>query len=111
MCCALHIRTTRENGIKIYDEQSIGDAAVEAKWRLFEKNSFNSALKPGVTLPTGNDEKGLGAGQLEGVYFSSYHRNWELWPYMAMWFTFEMKTRMRNAKTSGMFPWQLLAKP
>ena len=49
---------------------------MESKWLLFEKNSFNSALKPGVTFPTGNDEKGLGAGQLGSVYFSSYHRNW-----------------------------------
>jgi hypothetical protein len=36
---------------------------------LFEKNGFSVALKPGISIPTGNDEKGLGAGQLGGHLF------------------------------------------
>jgi hypothetical protein len=39
------------------------DIAIEAKWRFFEKNGFSMALKPGITLPTGNEEKGLGKGR------------------------------------------------
>jgi hypothetical protein len=36
---------------------------VEVKWRFLEKDGFALALKPGVILPSGNDQKGLGAGK------------------------------------------------
>jgi hypothetical protein len=39
------------------------DVSIEAKWRFFEKNGFSMALKPGLTLPTGNEEKDLGHGR------------------------------------------------
>jgi hypothetical protein len=55
--------------ITLYDEKGIGDAVIEAKWRLFEKDGFGLALKPGINIPTGNDEKGLGAGLLGGHLF------------------------------------------
>ena len=57
------------NETTVYNEKGIGDAALETKWRLFEKNGFSVALKPGISIPTGNDEKGLGAGQLGGHLF------------------------------------------
>jgi hypothetical protein len=57
------------NEITVYDEKGIGDAILETKWRLFEKNGFSLALKPGISIPTGNDEKGLGAGLLGGHLF------------------------------------------
>jgi hypothetical protein len=57
------------NEITLYDEHGIGDTVLEAKWRLFEKNGFSMALKPGISIPTGNDEKGLGAGQLGSHLF------------------------------------------
>ena len=57
------------NEITLYDEKGIGDAVLEAKWRLFEKDGFSLALKPGISIPTGNDEKGLGAGLLGGHIF------------------------------------------
>jgi hypothetical protein len=57
------------NETTLYDEHGIGDAVLETKWRLFEKNGFSMALKPGISIPTGNDEKGLGAGQLGGHLF------------------------------------------
>ena len=57
------------NEITVYDEKGIGDAVLETKWRLFEKNGFSMALKPGISIPTGNDEKGLGTGQLGGHLF------------------------------------------
>jgi len=41
----------------------ISDTSLELKWRFYEKNGLSFALKPGITLPTGNDEKGLGAGR------------------------------------------------
>jgi len=40
----------------------IADLAMEAKWRFYEEEGLSLALKPGFTIPTGNEEKGLGAG-------------------------------------------------
>ncbi|MCK9363218.1 MAG: transporter [Syntrophales bacterium] len=53
----------REDGATVYDERGISDTTVEAKWRFFEKDGLSFALKPGLRIPTGNDEKGLGAGR------------------------------------------------
>jgi hypothetical protein len=41
----------------------ISDIAMEAKWRFYEQQGLSFALKPGVTLPTADNEKGLGAGK------------------------------------------------
>lgn len=41
----------------------IGDLSIEAKWRFYEKEGLSVALKPGFTIPTGNEDKGLGAGR------------------------------------------------
>jgi hypothetical protein len=55
-----------ENDITVYDEKGIGDATLEAKWRLFEKDGFSLALKPGISVPTGDEDKGLGTGKIGG---------------------------------------------
>jgi hypothetical protein len=62
-------RKAEVNEITVYDEKGFGDAVLETKLRLFEKNGFSMALKPGISFPTGDDEKGLGAGQLGGHLF------------------------------------------
>jgi hypothetical protein len=41
----------------------IGDMCLELKWRFYENDGLSFALKPGLTLPTGDEEKGLGAGK------------------------------------------------
>ena len=41
----------------------ISDVTLEMKWRFYEKDGLSFALKPGVTLPTGDNEKGLGTGK------------------------------------------------
>ncbi len=41
----------------------ISDLSLEAKWRFYEKDGLSFALKPGFTLPTGDGDKGLGAGK------------------------------------------------
>ncbi|MDP2268662.1 MAG: transporter [Deltaproteobacteria bacterium] len=53
----------KEDGITVYDEKGISDTTLEVKWRFLEKDGLSLALKPGVTFPTGNDEKGLGASK------------------------------------------------
>jgi opacity protein-like surface antigen len=57
------------NQITEYDEKGIGDAVLEVKMQLFEKNGFSLAFKPGVSFPTGNEEKGLSTGNLGGHLF------------------------------------------
>lgn len=39
------------------------DFALDVKWRFYESGGLGLALKPGLTLPTGDDAKGLGAGK------------------------------------------------
>jgi len=44
-------------------ENGISDTAIEVKWRFYEHDDLSLAIKPGLTLATGDDEKGLGAGK------------------------------------------------
>ncbi|MDR2128296.1 MAG: transporter [Burkholderiaceae bacterium] len=45
-------------------QKGIGDVSLVAKWRFYENdNGWSVALKPEVTLPTGKESKGLGAGR------------------------------------------------
>ncbi len=63
-----HVRTSDSQSAATAD--GISDASVELKWRFYENNGLSFALKPGITLPTGNDEKGLGAGRATShLYF------------------------------------------
>jgi hypothetical protein len=71
------------NEITLYDEKGIGDAVLETKWRLFEKDKFSVALKPGISIPTGNDEKGLGAGLLGGHIFLIASQQLDSWAFHA----------------------------
>jgi hypothetical protein len=42
----------------------LSDMAIESKWRFYEKEGLSFALKPGFTIPTGDDEKDLGNGKM-----------------------------------------------
>lgn len=51
-------------------EKGLSDVAIELKWRFFEREGLSFALKPGVSIPTGDEEKGLGAGKYGfGLFF------------------------------------------
>lgn len=50
-------------------EDGFSDMAIEAKWRFFEREGFSFALKPGITLPTGDEDKCLGAGRVTGYLY------------------------------------------
>lgn len=39
------------------------DTAIEVKWRFLESGPLSLALMPGITLPSGRDEPGFGAGR------------------------------------------------
>lgn len=44
--------------------EGISDIGLEAKWRFYEKDGLSLALKPGITLPSGDEDKGLGTGKV-----------------------------------------------
>jgi len=44
-------------------ESGLGDVSMEAKFWVAERRGWDLALKPGFSLPAGDDAKGLGAGE------------------------------------------------
>ncbi len=58
------IRVKEDGSTTILKENGLSDMSVEMKWRFFEQDGLSLALKPRITLPTGNDRKGLGAGKI-----------------------------------------------
>lgn len=66
----------RENGTTVYDDSGIQDLTLQLKWRFFESEDerLSLALKPGISLPTGDEEKDLGNGRVSGeVMFIATH--------------------------------------
>lgn len=49
-----------------FDDNGIGDMSLQLKWRFFETGDKRTslALKPGLSIPTGDDEKGFGTGRV-----------------------------------------------
>lgn len=45
-------------------ENGLGDLALEVKWRFHESDLGAFALKPALTIPTGDEDKGLGSGEV-----------------------------------------------
>jgi hypothetical protein len=59
--------TYKFNRNLIYQEASaISDIDVQLKWRIYnqEGSRWSIALKPGITLPSGNENKNLGTGKV-----------------------------------------------
>lgn len=44
-----------------------GDTGLGIKWRLYEKDQLSFAVKPQITLATGDENKGLGTGRTSGA--------------------------------------------
>ncbi|HAA02304.1 MAG TPA: transporter [Syntrophobacteraceae bacterium] len=47
-----------------FTENGLADIGLDVKWRFFEKDGLSFAVKPGITVPSGDDERGLGAGEV-----------------------------------------------
>jgi long-subunit fatty acid transport protein len=54
---------TSQNGVTVADESGVSDMTLELKWRFYEEGGLSLGLKPGLTLPTGDENKGLGTGK------------------------------------------------
>jgi len=59
----LHDRLT-ENGVLVQDAEGTSDSAVEVKWRFYDHDGLSFAVKPGLVLPTGDENRGLGTGRV-----------------------------------------------
>jgi len=59
----------KNKGIKVLDEKGFGDGSLELKWRFIENGNCSCALKTGISLPTGDHDKGLGN---DNVNYSLY---------------------------------------
>lgn len=54
----------KEDGAVSSDENGLGDVALELKWRFLEYKGFSMAVKPGMSFPSGNENRGLGNGRI-----------------------------------------------
>jgi hypothetical protein len=53
-----------ENGVTVQDAEGATDSTVEVKWRFYERDGLSLAVKPGLVLPTGDENEGLGSGRV-----------------------------------------------
>jgi hypothetical protein len=62
---ALPLAATRMTvgGVRQGATAGLGDLGLELKWRVLEAGGFSLAVKPGLTLPTGDPASGLGTGR------------------------------------------------
>lgn len=71
----------KENGMLTEKQQGISDASLELKWRFFEKEGLSLALKPVISFPTGDEDKGLGTGRSTYGMFLIATRAAEPWDF------------------------------
>lgn len=62
-------------------ENGISDTAIEVKWRFFEHDDLSLAIKPGLTLPTGDDDRGLSSGKTTYSLFFIASKEMDPWAF------------------------------
>lgn len=68
-------------GIPYFAGSGKGDLAVDFKWRYWQSGALSLGVKPGFTLPSGDEEKRIGAGEKTygALAFVSYEpESWAL---------------------------------
>ena len=61
--------TRTEEGGATTTAAGVSDLSVELKYRFYEQAGLSLALKPGITLPTGDEQQGLGSGRATASLF------------------------------------------
>lgn len=56
-------KITADSGVRS-SAAGLSDISLEVKWRFFESEGLSLALKPGISIPSGDSARGLGAGEL-----------------------------------------------
>ncbi len=82
-----------EQGGVVTSEKGITDAVFEVKWRFFEIGDLSLAMKPGIMLPSGDEERGLGNGRTSYsfLFLASYEANHLAFHFNAGWHRNEYK--------------------
>lgn len=62
-------------------ESGISDMSLELKWRFYDKDGLSLGLKPGISFPTGDEEKGLGSGRTTYSVFFIASKEVEPWAF------------------------------
>lgn len=62
-------------------ESGISDMSLEVKWRFYEKDGLSLGLKPGISFPTGYEERGLGSGRAAYSIFLITSKEMEPWAF------------------------------
>jgi hypothetical protein len=70
-----------QDGSPTTDESGVADISLEMKWRFYENDGLSIGIKPGVTLPTGNEEKGLGNGKESYKILLITTKKMDLWAF------------------------------
>lgn len=74
-----HVRATDDT--TVMSDHGFSDTSLEVKWRLYEDDDLSLALKPGLSLPTGDDEAGFGAGKASYSLFSIISKEMKPWAF------------------------------
>jgi len=59
-----YLRVRENEGARRTLLSGINDLSLDLKWRFWESGALSLGLKPGITLPTGDEKKFLGAGRV-----------------------------------------------
>ncbi len=71
---------TKEEG-ETFTGSGIADVSIEMKWGFYEKDGLSLGLKPGISFPTGDEEKGLGSGKTAYSIFFITSEKIEPWAF------------------------------
>lgn len=58
-----HVRQHTHDAAGRHASQGPLDATVDLKWRFFEHEALSLGIKPGLSLPTGDKDRGFGTGR------------------------------------------------
>lgn len=58
-----YLRLRTDNDSQVTNARGLSDIGLDLKWRFYENGPLSMALKPGVTLPNGDETQGLGTGR------------------------------------------------
>lgn len=74
-----YIRT--KGGGETTTEDGVSDVEIDLKWRFYKKDGLSFALRPLISLPTGDEDKGLGAGRIGGSLLLFVTREVKPWAF------------------------------
>jgi hypothetical protein len=69
------------DGAETQKADGLSDISLEVKWRFFEKDGYSLAIKPGITLPAGDEDKGLGTGRAAFTFFFITTKDLDPWAF------------------------------